>query len=259
MQANSYDLLLKIAVAASLAGTILINYLAQMKPFNGMTPGEVSDSLPNLFVPAGLAFSIWGVIYLMLSVFAVFQFGFSSQTPIESLLSTVRLMFIINMVSNMAWIFAWHYRHFALSLLLMGVNLVTLILINLEMDRFTLTGLENIVFRIPFRLYFGWVTVAAVANVTALLVDKNWNRLGQTEQAWTNIILVVAALIGTVTMLVRSDIAYGLVLIWAYLGILIKHQSPQGFAKKYPLVISTVIACLFVFAVSVALMIFKVL
>lgn len=129
MEANNYTLLLKIAVAVSLVGTIFINYLAQMKPLNGVTPAEVSDSLPNLFVPAGLTFSIWGVIYLMLAVFAFFQFGIGNQTPVANLLDQVRVFFIINMLANMAWIFTWHYRKFDLSQVLMGINLITLILI----------------------------------------------------------------------------------------------------------------------------------
>lgn len=213
MEANNYTLLLKIAVAVSLVGTIFINYLAQMKPLNGMTPAEVSDSLPNLFVPAGLTFSIWGVIYLMLAVFAFFQFGIGNQTPVANLLDQVRVFFIINMLANMAWIFTWHYRKFDLSQVLMGVNLITLILINLEMDKLLMTTVEKIVFRLPFSLYFGWVTVATVASVTSFLVAKDWKRLGMTEQSWAIVILVVAALIGTVTMIVRKDFTYGLVFI----------------------------------------------
>ena len=82
---------LKIIVAASFVAMVFVNYLAQMLPLNGMTPGEVSDSLPNLFAPAGLTFSIWGVIYVMLAVFVVFQFGFSKQTPTSASLNKVTL------------------------------------------------------------------------------------------------------------------------------------------------------------------------
>ncbi len=153
---------------------------------------------------------------------------------------------------------AWHYRKFEISVVLMGAILLTLILIHLEMDKITLTTLEKIVFRLPFSLYFAWITVAAVANVTALLVARGWSRFGMTEQSWAVIMLLVAAAIGIVTMLVRRDIAYGLVFIWAYIGILIKHQSPDGFAKKYPLVIRLVMACLVAFAACEIMMVFKV-
>ena len=259
MGTNYYDLVLQIAVAAALVGTIYVNYLAQKLPINGLTQSDISESLPNLFTPAGLTFSIWGVIYLMLTVFTVFQFGFSNQTPVSGLLDTVRVLFIINALANMAWIFVWHYRKFELSILMMAVILVTLILINLELDKLLLTTVEKIVFRLPFSLYFGWITVAAVANATALLVSRGWKRFGLSEQTWAIVIIVVAALIGTATMLIRKDIAYGLVFIWAYIGILFKHQFPSGFAKKYPYVIMTVMACLLVFAAAEALIIFKVI
>lgn len=257
MQVNDV-LALKIAVAAALVGTLFINYLANKLPINGLSQGDVSDSLPNLFAPAGITFSIWGIIYLMLSVFTVFQFGLGGQTPSANLLGAIRVLFILNALANMAWIFAWHYRKFEISVVLMGAILLTLILIHLELDKITLTTLEKIVFRLPFSLYFAWITVAAVANVTALLVARGWNRFGMTEQSWAVIMLTVAAVIGIVTMLVRRDIAYGLVFIWAYIGILIKHQSFAGFAKKYPLIIRLVMACLVAFAACEIMMVFKV-
>lgn len=252
---------LKIIVAASFVAMVFVNYLAQMLPLNGMTPGEVSDSLPNLFAPAGLTFSIWGVIYVMLAVFVVFQFGFSKQTPTSASLDKVRVTFIVNAMANIAWIFAWHYRQFELSLALMAVILLTLILIHMSLDKYLLNRIEKIVFRLPFSLYFGWITVATVANVTSLLVALGWDGFGLAQEGWAIIILVVAALIGTATMLIKKDIAYGLVFIWAYAGILIKHNSPApaGFGGAYPLIIWTVIVCLLVYAAAEIFILLKLL
>ncbi len=252
---------LKIIVAVSFIAMVFVNYLAQMLPLNGMTPGEVSDSLPNLFAPAGLTFSIWGVIYILLAVFAIFQFGFSKQTPTATSLDKVRVTFVINALANIAWIFSWHYRQFELSLALMAIILLTLIVINLSLDKYLLNRIEKVVFRLPFSLYFGWITVATVANVTALLVSLGWDGFGLTKEGWTIIILVVAALIGTATIVIRKDIAYGLVFIWAYAGILIKHNSPapSGFAGAYPLIIWTVIACMIVYAAAEVFVLLKLL
>ena len=258
MTESTLTFVLQIAAAAALIGTFYVNYLAQKLPINGLTQRDISESLPNLFTPAGLTFSIWGIIYLMLAVFSVFQIGLGAQTPNADLLNPVRVIFIINALANMAWLYVWHYRKFKLSLAVMGVLLVTLIFIHLELDKLTLTSFENIVFRLPFSLYFGWITVAAVVNVTALLVNRGWKRLGLSQEIWALIMLAVAAAIGTATIIIRQDIAYGLVFIWAYLGILIKHRSPEGFAKKYPTVIRAVMVCLSVFTVAVVLIIFKV-
>ena len=258
MQTKNNNLPLKIIAAASLVAMVFVNYLAQMLPLNGMTPGEVSDSLPNLFAPAGLTFSIWGVIYVLLAAFAVFQFGFSKGTPSSPSLDKVRVTFAVSSLANIGWIFAWHYRQFELSLALMAILLISLIIINLTLDKMIFNTLEKVVFRLPFSLYFGWITVATVANVTALLVSLGWKGFGLAEQGWTVIILAVAALIGTATMVIRKDIAYGLVFIWAYIGILIKHTAnPPMFAERYSMVIWTVIICLVVFAAAEVFIIVK--
>ncbi|HPF93546.1 MAG TPA: hypothetical protein PLV65_06405, partial [Tenuifilaceae bacterium] len=64
----------KIFNIFAFAVMIVLNYLANALPLNGKTTGELSAEYPNLFVPAGLTFSIWGIIYLMLFIFIVVQF-----------------------------------------------------------------------------------------------------------------------------------------------------------------------------------------
>jgi hypothetical protein len=50
---------------------VIVNYLAVALSLNNKTTGELSDQHPNLFVPPGFTFSIWGVIYLLLAIFFV--------------------------------------------------------------------------------------------------------------------------------------------------------------------------------------------
>lgn len=241
---------IKLAVAIALVAMVVVNYLAQLLPINGVTPGQVSDSMPNLFAPAGLTFSIWGLIYLSLAAFTIYQFGFGRGSAESASLDKVRVVFVISSLANIAWIFSWHYGNIALSLVMMLAILISLIVINLTLDRERLAKSEKALYRLPFSLYFGWITVATVANVTALLVKAGWNRFGWSEQAWMIVILLVAMAIGTATMILRRDVAYGLVLIWAYTGILIKHVSPASFAGAYPAVIATVIACLAIYVAA---------
>lgn len=244
---KSRELALKIAVAVAFVAMVVVNYLAQMLPINGVTPGQISDSLPNLFAPAGLTFSIWGLIYLLLAVFTVYQFFYKPEDGQRSL-DGVRTVFILSSLFNIAWIFAWHYRGFVLSMALMLALLVSLIIINRMLDRRRLTGMKKAIIALPFSIYFGWITVAMVANATALLVSLGWDRFGLPEEFWAVVILLVAMLIGNATMITRKDVAYGLVLLWAYAGILIKHVSPANFAGAYPWVIAAVIACLVAYA-----------
>ncbi|MBN2558400.1 MAG: tryptophan-rich sensory protein, partial [Clostridia bacterium] len=158
----------------------------------------------------------------------------------------------LSSVANSVWIFAWHYRIIELSLLLMLVILASLIRINMILSKEALSKKEKIFIRLPFSVYFGWITVATIANVTTQLVDWNLNPSGTWEQVITIVVLAVGIAIGIATMIRNRDIPYGLVLIWAYAGILIKHVSDSGFNGAHPPVMAAVIASLALLAVAAA-------
>ncbi len=249
MEKNNNGLLVKILVVITFLGMVAVNALANILPINGVTTGGVSDSYPNIFAPAGLTFAIWGVIYLLLAAYTLYQAGLfqgNKDTVKKGLISKVSAVFIISSIVNTAWIFSWHYYMIPLSMALMAALLVCLIIINKKLSKETLTLREKFFIRLPFSVYFGWITVAIIANATVLLVSLNWDAFGISETVWACAVITVGMVIGSLTMLKHKDIAYGLVLIWAYLGILIKHIST--FNGEYPAVIAVVIACMVIFA-----------
>jgi hypothetical protein len=130
----------------------------------------------------------------------------------------------------------------------MGGLLVTLIKIADIFRSSSLTLKDRWLVRLPFSIYFGWITVATIANVTIFLVYLGWNGFGLADAFWTVIVLLVGALIGSWRMLQDRVVPYGLVLIWAYGAILFKHLSASEFAGQYPSIIWTVVLCLIVFA-----------
>lgn len=167
------------------------------------------------------------------------------------------MLFSLSSVANTLWVFAWHYDLIWLSALLIVSILILLVAINHSLVGLDLTRQEKLLVRLPFSVYFGWITVATVANITAWLVSIEWSGFGLGEPVWAVVVIAVAAAIGTATMLRNRDIAYGLVLIWAYIGIVIKHTSDDGFAGTYPAVITTTLACLAVFAASEAAILWR--
>lgn len=248
-------------VAKILAGftyllMVAVNFLANGLPINNRSTGEISDAYPNLFAPAGPAFSIWGLIYLLLAGYVIYQFTKSSQ-PKKELIKKINPLFIASSLANILWIFAWHYDYIALSVLIMATLLILLIKIAdiLRGEQFTLS--EKFFIRAPFSVYFGWITVAAIANITVFLVSTGWKGFGVADYIWTSIILLVGALIGIVRMRRDKNIPYGLVLIWAYFGILLKHLSFSGFNGQYQSIIYTVIACLALFIFFVGRILYK--
>lgn len=245
--------LLKISTLGAYIVMVAVNYLAIFLPIAGRQTGEISDSYPNLFAPAGYAFSIWGVIYTLLGIYAVYQLWQSKNEVVAK----INRLFAANALLNAAWIFAWHYDYIGISVLIMAGLLFTLIRMADILRAGNLTKKESWLIRLPFSVYFGWITVATIANITVFLVSIGWNRFGLSEIFWTIAILLVGALIGSWRMLKDRAIAYGLVLLWAYGAILSKHLSMSGFDRKYPAIIGTAALCLLVFAGIIVFIVFK--
>jgi len=242
------NLLIKLMVLISYIFMIGVNALANVLPINKLTTGEISDSLPNLFAPTGLTFSIWGVIYLLLGAYTVYQL-FSKK--INSKLSNqINILFITSSFVNSAWIFAWHYKIIWLTVLLMLVLLTSLIKIANILNKEKLNSREKLLYKVPFGIYFGWITVATIANITGFLVNIGWNGFGLSETFWMILVLLIGFVITTWRMHKDSNLAYGLVPIWAYYGIWLKHTMPSGFNNYYPEIITTVIICIVLLFIS---------
>ena len=207
---------MKIVNVFLFALMIVMNYLANALPLNNRSTGELSDSLPNLFVPAGLTFSIWGVIYLLLLAYCVIQFTGSDQEDV----SRISLLFGISCLLNSLWIVSWHYEKLPLSLLVMIGLLVALILINSY-----ITGVPQGLIKATFGIYLGWICIATIANVTALLVNYNFNLTGISEEAWTIVMIATGMLITGWAMYSLRNPFIGLSVIWAFIGIAIKRQE----------------------------------
>ncbi len=244
------NITLKITAGVFYIAMVVVNFLANSLPINDRSTGEISDAYSNLFAPAGITFSIWGVIYLLLAGYVIYQFINKDQKK-EILFERINPLFITTSIANIAWIFAWHYDYIGLSLIIMAVLLISLIKIAniLRNEHFNL--LEKLFIWAPFSIYFGWITVATIANVTVFLVSINWDGFGVAEHIWTVVILLVGALIGILKTLKDKNIAYGAVFIWAYSGILYKHLSPDGFNGEYQSIIITAITCLILFVFSI--------
>lgn len=238
---------------------IIVNALANILPINNLNTGQVSEFYPNLFAPAALTFSIWGLIYLLLAGYTLYQLGFfrNDQSLLdERILDKASFYFSISSIANMAWILAWHYLLISLSMVLMIIILICLIMIVQIIKKEKLSFREKLFVRLPFSIYFGWITVATIANLVALLVSLGWNGLGNGAVLWTVVLIIIGLGIGVAMTLNNRDIAYGLVFIWAYTGILIKHTSTSGFAGQYSSIVTTVIICLALLLIVEAYLIF---
>jgi hypothetical protein len=226
----SKDTLRQLAVVVSVIATIAVNALANALPLNGQTTGEISDRFPVYFVPAGYVFAIWGLIYIGMIAFAVYQ-ALPGQRD-NPRLRRAGYLFALSGVANIAWLFLWHYEQFPWTLLAMGALLVLLILtyLGLEIGRTRVPAGETWLVRVPISVYLGWITVATIANVTSVLYFLGWNGGSLGPETWTVIMLAVTVAVSAAMSLTRGDVAYLLVIIWAVTGIAVKHAGTPAVA-----------------------------
>jgi hypothetical protein len=243
----------------SVLGFILmftINALAVILPINGQNTGAISDKYPNLFTPAGITFSIWGVIYLFLLLYTIYQTGLIwKATPQQNtIVHRIGGLYILTCIFNAAWILCWHYDLVALSVVVMLLLLTTLIFIYLRIRdilKHAVLSHKKWLVMMPFSLYLGWITVATIANATALLVFYKWDGFGIGPVIWTILLLCIAATI-TMTMLGKfKDYAYSIVVIWAVLGIFIKHVTI--FKMDYIAIIVTTVIVIAVILIGIVM------
>jgi hypothetical protein len=230
-------------------GVIAVNALANILPINGYNTGQISAFYPNAFVPAGFTFSIWGVIYLLLLFYTI---GFTYYTLKQeqypkafTLIERINIYFLLTCVFNMSWIVAWHYLQIELSLVIMLLFLITLIQLFLKSNTIArdLTLSQRFILQTPFIVYLGWISVATIANTTALLVAYKWTALSIAPVYWSASMILIALLLAVLMLKKFKAVPFALVVTWALWGI----KASQG--SVYPLIqsITTVsVACLFV-------------
>jgi len=237
---------LQVANILGYVGVVGVNVLANALPLGGNTTAELSDAYPNLFVPAGYVFSIWGVIYLLLLAFTVYQASPARRG--EGFLRKIGYLFALSCALNISWIFLWHYEYVIPSLLPMFALLASLILIytRLDVGRGSPARGERLWVHLPFSVYLGWITVAPIANVVAALVSINWAGLGLGEVAWTVIVMAIAVFLTVLNTYTRGDMGYALVIVWALGGIAVKQMAIQAIVTTAGLGIAIILVFLFV-------------
>jgi hypothetical protein len=228
--------------------TLTVNALANIIPINGLNTGEISDTyFQTYFVPAGYVFSIWGIIYIGMLVYMVYQ-ALPSQRDNPRLVR-ISGWFILGNLANAVWIFLWHYLLFPLTVIAMLTLLGSLLMVYLILKETNQNApaRERWLVQLPISIYLGWITVATVANISDALYFVKWNQFGISAAAWMGIILVVVTALGWAMSLRERDAAYLAVLLWAVAGIGVKFPA-EGFVTTATWTAFGILALSFVWA-----------
>jgi len=227
--AETNSTLLKWTNIIAFALTVLINGLAGSTTIlGGKLTAEISDANPSFITPAGYVFSIWGVIYILLGTFVVFQ-ALPSQKE-KNYHERIGWLFVFSSLLNIAWLFLWQFEYLGLSVILMFLLLAALIAIYLRLNigQSPVPLRERLAVHVPFSVYLGWITIASIANVTVTLVSVEWDGFGISQETWAFLVVIIALLITLLVVATRKDLAYGLVVVWALLGIAVKQSGNQN-------------------------------
>ncbi|MCF4100339.1 tryptophan-rich sensory protein [Gillisia sp. M10.2A] len=209
---------------------IIVSYYAQIIGINDNTIGGLSKEYRNLFTPASYAFAIWGIIYLALIIYVVFQIDrafFKDNTVDTSFILQTGPWFFLTNIANAAWVVAWLYEYTLLSVVLMFFMLVCLIkiILNTNMERWD-ASFKIIAFTWwPICIYAGWISVATVTNVAAYLVKIGWKGDFLSEETWTVLMIVVVVIINSLIIYKRNMREFAAVAVWGLFAIYIRHMN----------------------------------
>jgi len=211
----------------SVLAAIMMSYFSQILEFNNNTIRELSLESDTLFTPIGFTFAIWGVIYISLLLMGGYHLYKTFINDEENLNFETGPWFIIANLANAAWVVVWLYEYEILSVVFMLIilfSLIKLILIN-KMEKWDAPFSTIAFFWWPICLYSGWITVATIANISAVLVKKDWGMWGLTENLWAGIMIAIAAIINIAMIYTRNMREFALVGVWAFVGIYFKNTE----------------------------------
>ena len=241
-------IILPIATLIAILATLSANILSNFFPPAGLNIGQVANTILAgvQITPANYAFAIWGLIYLGLIAYGIYQLrptvrGNPTIRQVDSLL-------IVACLAQIAWVYLFTLRLFWLSVVAMLVILLALIgaYLRLNIAREQVSRKQKWMAQIPFSIYLGWISVATIVNIASALYISRWDGWGISAVGWTVIMLVVGAAIGAIVAIQRADIAFTLVFVWAYVAIAVRQlDNPAIWITA--LVAAMVLAALLVF------------
>lgn len=224
-------IVVKVFFLISYVAMLAMNYFANQFLLNGTSTGGVTAELNFVFEPAGFTFSIWGLIYSLQLVGVLFFSGFLQRKKkmfVQQDFLGILFSSSILCLFNMAWIYFWHYKYWIWSAIVLMGMLFILIWINRQFDQVRKNGFFFSVVKAGYQIYLAWVSIAFVLNMAVSLYQKHWISKDLSDVTVAIGVLVVSGLIGIGFLLWFNSFSMGVVYLWAYTGILVKHFQQDG-------------------------------
>ncbi len=232
---------LQIANIIGFISVVIVNVLGGTGAINATSIADISNANHNLFTPAGYAFSIWSLIYLLLLGFIIYQSrGLFKPVGDDGFILKTGWWFVVSCFANIMWITFWVYGFMEYSILAIFVLLFSLIRIVIKNKMELWDAPISVILFLwwPFVIYSGWVTVASIANVSAYLKSINWDGWGYSEISWTITMIIIAGIINLAITWKRNMREFGLVGAWALIAISVANWETSSTVANTALVVA---------------------
>lgn len=206
------------------AAVIITNILSNTLPLGGRTTKQISDQYYIYMTPAGYAFTIWSLIYVLLAGFVIYQLR--RDTGTRDSVQSIGIWFILSCIFNISWLFLWHYLYieWSVGVMLLLVLSLGIIYRKTRSIHYPTTG-EMLFVKLPFSIYLGWVCAAFLVNVGIIIHKNGWSPFGLTELGWSIALLCIGAVLAILISYPYRDSILPLVFVWAYIAISNEHKG----------------------------------
>ena len=233
--------------AVSLVATIILNYLFNSGVMNGATMKTISERYYNLFTPAGYAFGIWGIIYLLLCTHVIYTIYIYRKKGDTVITNTIGKLFAVSNILNILWVYFWLNDFIGICVILMVLLLSVLLSIFIKIQSIKRSvSLSNLFISCPFALYAGWLSVALIANTSALLTKLNWEGWTLSGTLWTILLIIVAGLLSIFVCWKYNSAAFGMAVLWGIAGV-----SANNFDKDFNITVTGIVTCTVILSVCI--------
>lgn len=255
MKIHTENKIINIFASIQFLLMVLFSLSDVFDPINHITIGEVANKYKVLFMPAGYTFSIWILIYILLAihVFYIYKTIIKNKESQFYLINRTGKWFCVASFFTVIWIQVWHYEMIELSLIVMLCILGALIMVNKYTSIIKGKKEEYFFVKLPFSVFLGWIMVATGANLSSVLVNTGLLKTENIECISTLILVIIGLIICIIFMKINRTTVYGMVFIWAYIGIMVEHISDYGFRGYYTgVIIGAFISVLILFGYIVS-------
>ncbi len=222
---------------------LFANYAANAKVFSSLTVADISYKYDTLFAPAGYAFTIWGLIFLLCIAFVIYQWYMIKHPSTINYIQRTGLWFTISNLLNAAWLYCWLNEMIGWSavmiILLLACLVMLTISLRLEIDDAPVREIFFVWW--PIAIYLGWIMVATVACIAAWLTSINWNGFDLHDDTWTMIMIVIAGLLYLALILKRNLRESAVVGTWAFLAIAVRQWNDYNAISIVAIVTATIL------------------